>query len=173
MFTPYFPSCARRKAAMSHFFIFMKALVTRSAFAGSLSESISERGAGTTCHDRPNLSFGQPQATLFAAVGELAPVVVDLVLRFAVDLKRDRLVELELRAAVERHELLSLDLELYGHDRSRGLAVDLMSRLSIAIDASDLGVLEDRDVEIRRRLGLVVEPQQGVIFCAVIAMMSS
>ena len=42
-----------------------------------------------------------------AALAELLPVVVDLVLVAAGDLERDRLVEREIRAAVEREELLA------------------------------------------------------------------
>ena len=39
-----------------------------------------------------------------AALGELAPVVVDVLRGLAVDHKRDRLIELELRPTVQRHE---------------------------------------------------------------------
>jgi hypothetical protein len=88
------------------------------------------------------LSFSQPQCTFLAAVGELAPEVVDLGLAIARDLERDRLVELELRAAIEADELLAFDFELDGHDGSRRLAVDLLSFLSVAANLDDLEFLK-------------------------------
>src|SRR5262249_44248493 len=96
-----------------------------------------------------------------AAGDELAPVIVHLLLVLAVDLERDGLAELEVRAAVEGHEPLALDLELHGHDRSSRPAVDLEALLAVAADAEDLGVLEDGHVELRGLLGLAVEPQAG------------
>jgi hypothetical protein len=49
----------------------------------------------------------EPAAPAFlAAFRQLAPEIIDLVLRLASDLERDRLVELEMRAAIERDEAL-------------------------------------------------------------------
>src|SRR5690242_18383241 len=48
-------------------------------------------------------------ALLLAVCGELLPQVVDLRLRLAVHEKGDRGRELEMRTAVQRHELLTLD----------------------------------------------------------------
>src|SRR4029453_4488047 len=62
---------------------------------------------------------------------------------------------LELRPAVQAHELLSLDLEDDGHDRA-GRA---RSRISIPRYLADLRILEDRGVELRGLLGPAVEPQ--------------
>jgi hypothetical protein len=48
-------------AARSSFFIFIKAFITRADFAGSGSAIMRGTALGTTCQDRPNLSFSQPQ----------------------------------------------------------------------------------------------------------------
>ncbi len=56
----YSPSCARCSAAMSNLVIFRKAWVTRARASGSSSAIISSMAAGTTCHERPYLSFSQP-----------------------------------------------------------------------------------------------------------------
>jgi hypothetical protein len=56
----------------------------------------------------------QPTALLrlrIAAIRQLLPVVIHLLLRRALDLERDGLVELENRAAVERGEWLSVQLK--------------------------------------------------------------
>src|SRR6516162_4387784 len=99
--------------------------------------------------------------SLFAVLCQLAPEVVDLLLRFAVHLERHRLVELEMRAAVQRQEFLPFELELHGHDRPRLLAVNLESLFSIAADLADLRILEHGSVKFRRLFGLRVEPQAG------------
>src|SRR5262249_10538773 len=104
----------------------------------------------------------QPAARpLLAALGEPAPEIVDLLLGLAMDLERDRLVEFEMRAAVEGDKLLPGDLELRGHDRSRRFSVNLVSLFPVAADPADPGILEDGNVEPRRLLGLRVEPQAG------------
>src|SRR6266550_8347281 len=107
----------------------------------------------------PDLFLEPTAGALLTALCKLAPEVVDLFLGFTVHLKRYRLVELELRAAVERQEFLPCDFELHGHDGSRLLAVDLETLFSVAADLSDLGILEDGRVEFRRLLRLGVEPQ--------------
>src|SRR5580692_458879 len=78
-----------------------------------------------------------------AAVDEAAPVVVDLGLIRARDHDRDRLVELELRAAVQGRELLPVELEVHEHDRARGAR----ARLVIAVDAAYRRVFEDAGVK--------------------------
>ncbi len=45
-------------ASISNFFIFIKALVTRGAFAGSLNNFGNI--VGTTCQETPNLSLSHP-----------------------------------------------------------------------------------------------------------------
>jgi hypothetical protein len=99
--------------------------------------------------------------SLFAALGKLAPEVVDLLLRFTVDLERYRLVELEMRATIKGDEFLPIDFKLHGHDRSRLLPVNLESLFSVAADFSDLGIPENGGVKFRRFFGLSIEPQAG------------
>src|SRR3974390_1809346 len=48
-------------ATMSSFFICMNEFMTRLGFAGSGSLYMRGMHAGTTCQERPNLSFSQPQ----------------------------------------------------------------------------------------------------------------
>lgn len=55
----YFPSAARCSVAMSSFFIFMKAFITRAALSGPPLISFGTM-LGTTCQDNLNLSFSQP-----------------------------------------------------------------------------------------------------------------
>ena len=103
----------------------------------------------------------EPAALDFLAAGrELVPEVVDLFLVLAVHHERDRLRELEHRTAVQRRELLSVELERHRHDRSRGPAGGFRRLFVVAGDAADPGILEDRHVELRRLFGLVVEPQE-------------
>jgi len=119
-------------------------------------QHLDERGR----HDLPGQSelVLQPAArTFLAAIGsQLAPIVVDLVLRLAHDLERDRLAELELRAAVEAKEFLPFEFEL---NRHHGARLPAKAFLAIAGGAKDARVLEDRHVEIGGRLGFLVEPQ--------------
>jgi hypothetical protein len=63
-FNSYFlihPFAARSSAATSILSISIIADITRSAFALSLSASISPRRRGPTCHDNPNLSLKEDQ----------------------------------------------------------------------------------------------------------------
>ena len=63
----------------------------------------------------------QPAArTFFAALGELAPVRVDLFLVLAAHLERDRLVERVVGPAVQCDELLPVELEADRHHHSFG-----------------------------------------------------
>src|SRR5207247_8863658 len=99
----------------------------------------------------------QPAAPILRPTrGELLPQIVDLGLRLAAHKERDRLGERELRAPVQHHEFLPLDLE--------GPAQDLPRRswrsFGHSVDAQDLRVLEDGHVELHRLFGLVVEPQE-------------
>jgi hypothetical protein len=76
-------------------------------------------------------------------------------------LERDRLVELEMRAAVEGDKSLSLELELDGHDRPGLSPMGLMALFAIAACPHDPGILEDGEISIGRILGLAIEPQAG------------
>src|SRR6185312_8731907 len=94
-----------------------------------------------------------------AALGQLGPVVVDLLLRIAADDERDGFIEREHGPAVERHERLAIELERDGEDRSRGPAVHLLACLAVAGDHRDLRILEHAHVEPRGLFCLVREPQ--------------
>src|SRR5215469_8325452 len=100
------PVCARRRAAISILRICSIERMTRAEFSFFI---ISGSAFGMTCHERPNLSLSHPHGPSlpsFTVLCRLAPEVVDLLLRFAVNLERHGLVELEMRAAVERQEFL-------------------------------------------------------------------
>src|SRR3569832_2672424 len=91
----------------------------------------------------------QPAALLRLLVAdyrESVPVIVDLLLRLAMHLERDGLVELEYRTAVQRDELLSFQLEFGGHDLACRLCMDLEPFGSIAGDVSQSRMLEDGDI---------------------------
>ena len=112
------PSAAASRAAMSSFCIRSIASIARLARAGSASVKSASQPAG---HDLPGQAelVLQPAAlAVLAAVAELVPVVVDLVLVGAADLERDRLVEGELRAAVDDGERLPVELEAHGEHRA-------------------------------------------------------
>ena len=122
-----------------------------------------------TCQERPYLSRVHPYLSLKGYApssmsaeppsDRLLPQSVDLVLRPAGDEERYGRSELEQRPAVDRDELVPLDLELDGHDRAFGKAVDLETRLAGADDVADPGILEDGGVRLRRLFGLAVEPE--------------
>src|SRR5438105_2386601 len=100
----------------------------------------------------------QPAAdTLLAALGELPPVVVDLGLVRAVDEQRNRLAELELGAAVDAGVLLAVEQERHGHHR----ADPARRAFGVVRHGGDLGVREDRHVELGGLEGLGVEPEVG------------
>src|SRR5215208_6815187 len=92
---------------------------------------------------------------LFAALRQLAPVRVDLFLALAADLERDRLVEREVRAAVERDELLPVELELDCHHG----ALWAWPGRAVTGNAGDLRVRDHRGVELRGVFAFGVEPQ--------------
>ena len=105
---------------MSIFRISSIAAMTRCARSGSgsVEQLVQPRRDDLPREAEPVL---EPAArALLAALRELAPVLVDLVLRLAADLERDRLAEREVGAAVEGDELLAVELELDGHDRALG-----------------------------------------------------
>ena len=127
----------------------------RPPWSGSFSSSTMPIG-----HDLPGqavLVLEPAARALLAALGELVPVVVDLVLVGAVDQQRDRLVEGELRAAVDGGELLAVEHEVDGQHRA-GLA---RAGLAVVGDVRDLRVREHRDVELGGLLALGVEPEVG------------
>src|SRR5438552_10163442 len=109
-------------------------------------------------HTEPVL---EPPALYFlAARRELRPEVVYVFLRLAVHDERYRLGEFEDRPAVQRRELLPIELECHRHDRALRSSGGLCRRVVIAGDARYPGILEDRDVELRGLFGLMIEPQK-------------
>src|SRR3546814_828845 len=103
------------------------------------------------------IAVPEPAAGGFgAALGEPAPQPVDLFLGVAFDQERDGFVEANVRTAVHRKEGLSGELEGYQHDRS------LLAGIggSVAGNIHDAAVVEERRVEARRLLGLVIEPEE-------------
>src|SRR5262245_4004421 len=106
--------------------------------------------------DLPRLAeLVPPPAAPFldAARRRLLPQPVHLWLRLAAHEKRDGRREREMRPAVEGHETLPLELE--GRRHHRPLRARGVRRVTGDID--DLGVLENRDVEVHRLFGLAVE----------------
>src|SRR6185436_5890199 len=92
---------------------------------------------------------------LLTTFGKFLPKVVDFLLRLTMNDERHGLGEFELRPTIEGGELLTVELEGYGHDRP------LWPRayLAIAGCAQDFGILENGDVEIHRFLSVVVLPK--------------
>src|SRR5690606_36261635 len=96
-------------------------------------------------------------ALLAAVGGERVPVAVDFGLGLAGNLERDRLGELEVRAAVQAGEGLAHQLELDGDGLARPGQVGGPRR-----DPPQLRIGEQGDVEPGRLFGLAVEPEEGV-----------
>ena len=124
---------------MSSFFICIIAFIARSDLADTPDFHISIAWIGTTCQDRPYLSFSQPHACALGSppAPSLSQKVVDLLLAVAVDDQRDRLVELELRAAVQRQELDAIQHEVHGQDPTFRLAMDIEAFLAEVGDRAD------------------------------------
>src|SRR6266487_784920 len=93
----------------------------------------------------------EPTALLVCfARGEFPPQIVHFLLRLTVHEQRDRGCELVLGTAVQRIELLPLELERATHDGA----------VRARHQAHDLGVLEDRNIELHRLFSLAVEPEK-------------
>src|SRR5207249_489237 len=93
---------------------------------------------------------------------------IDLLLRVAVDHKRDGFGKLELRSAVQGGELPAIQLE-----RNRHYLASLFGKFFAGVmrDLFDLRILKHRDIEICRFFRLVIEPQHWsnslhVSYCA-------
>src|SRR5471032_3303330 len=127
--------------------------------------------AGDHLHDdgrhhlpRQAVAVLQPAALLrrrVAALGQTIPVMVDLVLRLAIDLERDGRRELEFRPGVERRERLPVERKRNGQHAGRPLEVALGVLLAVARHLAYPGRGEDVRIKLHRRLGLAVEPQAG------------
>ena len=105
---------------------------------------------------QPEAVFQPAAGAFLAAAGDqLVPVFVHFFLAVAVDGERDRFGELELRSAVEREEVLAVELEV--DDERAALRSGLGA--GVGRGAVDLGVLEDRGIEVHGFFGVAVEPQ--------------
>src|SRR5262249_62135134 len=78
----------------------------------------------------------------------------------AVHARGERRGELEVRPAVERGEVLPVELEGHGHDRPLRPAGGLGGLVGVAVDALDPGIRKYRHVEAGGLLGPVVEPEE-------------
>ena len=107
------------------------------------------------------MSLSQPTHLHLTAVGQLLPIIVDLLLAFAIDHQRDRLVEFEARATVQGEEALTFELE--GADRHAVLGP--RAGPAVARNADDLRILENRSLELHGRFGIIVDHSNVVIFC--------
>ena len=116
---------------------------------------------------REAVAVGNPSARqLRAAFGELVPQVVELGLRFAAHEERDLALREGVaghlriaRGRINRHELLTVELELEGHHRTLRPG----SGLAVAFHVGNLRILEDGDVEIDRFFCLSVNQRNGVM----------
>jgi hypothetical protein len=121
-------------------------------------DRVAQQLAERRGHDLPRhaVAILQPAAlSLLASLAEAAPVVVDLGLIGTGDVERDRLAEREQRAAVDRGELLAVELELDGHHGARRPG----RVLAVVGDVRDARVREQRDVELGGLVALGVEPE--------------
>src|SRR6266496_4166136 len=105
---------------------------------------------------QPKLVFQPSAFNLLATFGEFLPEVVDFLLRFTMNDERYGLGEFELWPTVQRRKLLTVELKLYGHDGSLRAG----SGVTIPYGVQDLRVFENGDIEIRRLLSVVVEPEE-------------
>src|SRR5207247_2157378 len=94
---------------------------------------------------------------LAAAGYELLPIIIDLLLRLAVDHERDRRGELELRPAVQGYELLSIQLE---RNRHHGPLLPRRFLPGVMGHCLDLRIFKHGDIKLRCFLRLIIEPQK-------------
>ena len=125
-------------------------------FSGSLSCNILPNAEGMICHETPYLSLSHPQLFFSPPAESFSQKSSTFLLHVAVHEERYRWCEGKVGAAIEREELLTLELECHRHYRSLGAG----AAFSIALNGSDPGVLEDRRIEMHRLLGLMIEPQE-------------
>ena len=109
------------------------------------------------CQERPNLSLSQPHWLSLPPGGELRPVVVDLLLGVAADDEGDCFGEFEDGAAVERGELLAVELEGDGEDFGGRVG----SSRAVVDNFEAAGVFEYGEVKVDGFFGVRVEPEEG------------
>jgi hypothetical protein len=74
---------------------------------------------------------------------------------------RERLAELEHRAAVKAGEAVPVKFEADRHHRAFGSAMEFETSMAIIGGGGDSRMVEDRAVKLRGLFGLIVEPQAG------------
>jgi len=87
--------------------------------------------------------------------------VIDLLLRVAENLQRNRLVELECRPGVEGAEQHAFEFEFDGHHRAGLASVHVLADVWITRDLVDFRVRKSTDVMRGGFFGLMVEPEAG------------
>src|SRR5262245_43571322 len=90
-----------------------------------LDVAIAKHGGQYRWHDLPREAEAvlEPAAgALFAALAQLAPEVVDLLLRLTSHLERDGLVEREVRPAIQSGERVASETEGHGHHQALRLS---------------------------------------------------
>lgn len=95
--------------------------------------------------------FEPAALTRSAALSQLFPVIVDLLLAIATDDERDRGSEFVHRASVDGAEFEAADLELHQMVAFRRASCNLF-------DAQDFGVWEYGGIELGGFFGLTIEP---------------
>src|SRR5712671_6347174 len=93
------------------------ACITRFDFAASVSPSSLPRNGGNDLPRQAVFIFEPTASFLSPAVGKLVPQLVDLLLRLTAHKERNGWRERKLWGAVQRKEVLSVELESRGHHR--------------------------------------------------------
>jgi hypothetical protein len=90
---------------------------------------------------------------------ELLPEIIELFLRVAIHLKRDRFVKLEVRPAVQRRQRVSMEFERHPHHGAPFAPVNFLPDFPVPRDLRDLRVLENRGIKLRSFFSVAVEPK--------------
>src|SRR6267142_2264219 len=142
------------------FLILSIAAMTRFDFSGSLSCSISLKTVGTTCHDTLNRSLSHPHCTSWPPADRFFQKwsTSSCVSQFTTS----DIASVNLKCGPPFNAVnccpsssnATVMTDPFGRPEA------LAPRVVVAGDAGDPGILEDRDVERRRLLGLMIEPQK-------------
>ena len=101
---------------MSILFICIIAAMTRRRFIRILVLQHFDQRGGNHLPRQAEFVFEPTALAFLTAVGQLLPQFIDFCLRFAVHRQRYGFVEFEYRPAVQRDELLALELKRDGQD---------------------------------------------------------